>query len=573
MMPPRIHLGCRSVAPAAVFAIAALMLVAANAPAQPEAARTRRLRGIIDRDETWSGHIIITDDLDILGATVTVRPGTLIEFAHAVPGSHPALTVGSEHRQRGELILLSSSNAPITFRTRPGTNPGRIRVYVRNRTLGAAAPSAPTGRPSPPPNKPAGITWRHVRCEHLGSPRGRNPIADKAGLGEPGVAFHFVGPSHSLEIAECSFDNSTHIEIRVEDQPRLVIRNNRFRRAKERVWLAIRGSNVEVREGSIDVAENHLDAAILADGVSTRVRGNVVIGRDAAIVIRNDPSIATRIVGNYVHNTTKKDDGRYCLHSENPGAQIKDNILRGGTTCVLQGARRMSGNVLIGEPNLSNRHARRSRTHQLVAALPAGARFERNLLLGPAHALLVPQPLLIHSEPDARALTTRIRHNVFDGLHESTRAIRVNPPGHFPSRIVLVNNLFLRVASIVHSDRKASPCLTYADYNAYAPPPLRTFDRIEVPGIARGQPGWSARDVAGASVADLALTGPLPDRVPDFDADLEAGRRTIAQIREALFNRYQPRPGSPLIGAGRADSTGPTDRPRSIGGMEPAGRQ
>ena len=52
--------------------VAVLVTLAPVAEAQQPDAPVRRLRGIIDKDESWSGRIVITDDLKILGATVKI---------------------------------------------------------------------------------------------------------------------------------------------------------------------------------------------------------------------------------------------------------------------------------------------------------------------------------------------------------------------------------------------------------------------------------------------------------------------------------------------------------------------
>ena len=87
---------------------------------------------------------------------------------------------------------------------------------------------------------------------------------------------------------------------------------------------------------------------------------------------------------------------------------------------------------------------------------------------------------------------------------------------------------------------------------------------MKVGSRRQGQPGWAASDVHRDAVSDLELRSPTPPRLADYDAELEAGRRSIAQVRQALFDIYEPQPGSPLIGAGRRIEDGPAARP-SIG--------
>ena len=48
-------------------------------------------------------------------------------------------------------------------------------------------------------------------------------------------------------------------------------------------------------------------------------------------------------------------------------------------------------------------------------------------------------------------------------------------------------------------------------------------------------------------VASFYLVGIPPERVPDFDADIQSGKLTTDTLRNRLFESYRPREGSPLI--------------------------
>lgn len=540
-----------------------LVLVIGGAVVHAEAPQPQRLRGIIDRDAVWSGHILITDNLSILGATVTIRPGTLIEFAHAVPGSHPTLTVGSAEDERGELIPRATRGEPVTIRSRPGTNTGRVLIYVRNR-FAVSAPPTPDDQGEPRPRRlPADVDWRFVRFENLGTPsqNGRG-----AGTHEPAVTFILIGSSHTVRIDSCEFTNSTRLRVRADDDARITVENNRFRDSRDRVALELSGTRIKKRLGRLTAVNNRASAGFVLERTPARIERNILIGRDAFIAIRQHTPSAGTIAGNYVHNTTDRDDGRYCLDTDDPETRIENNIFRGGTTCVLNGSRWMTGNVFIAAPNLTSKIVKQSRTHQLVGALPAGAVFRRNLLIGPAHSMLVPQPLRTRSGPTTSNGPTLVEHNIFDGLDRANRAIQVNPIGRLPVQLSVANNLFLRVASLLHDASRGSATVIYADHNACAPLSARTFDRVKVGGLRPGEPGWAAADIRRDAVAALRLAGEPFGRAAGLDAEIESGRRTVEQLRRELFDRYRPRAGSPLVGAGRE-----TDGRRpSIGASEPA---
>ena len=550
-----------------VAMLAVFLLAVPITQAQQNPRNAQRLRGIIDRDQTWSGHVIITDDLQILGATVRVQPGTLVEFAQAVLGGHPTLTVGSEHRDRGELILLSTSKRPITFRSRPDTNPGRLTVYLRGRMVSALAPTNKLGQaPAPPERRPADLTWRHVRFERLGYPHRSRRGAENARRHEPAVTINLIGTSHTVKILDCDFDASTRVRIRADDDCRITIDGNHFRDCAERVALEIDGTSIKKSAGAVTVSKNRLAAVLSLMSVPALIRDNILIGRRASMVVRDPTDRPCEVIGNYIHNSTKDDDGRYCFDTDAPETIIRNNIFRGGTACVLNGSRKMHGNVFIGAPDLASQLVKKSRTHQLVGALPASSIFSYNLLIGPAHALLIPHPVRSKARQGSEVRPTRIERNVFDGLGDSHRAIHINPIGRLDAQLYIAGNLFLRVPTLIYDESPTNATVVYTDANAFTLPPDRAFGKVTVGNIKRGETGWSSRDIHRKDVAGFGLSATPPSHLPDFDADLQSGNVSIAHLRQRLFERYRPRPDSPLVGAGPLHD----GKRQSIGPLEPA---
>jgi hypothetical protein len=148
----------------------------------------------------------------------------------------------------------------------------------------------------------------------------------------------------------------------------------------------------------------------------------------------------------------------------------------------------------------------------------------------------------------------------------------MNAAGRVPVRVRVLNNAFLRVPILVYDEEGTDTALAYADFNAYAPPPPRPFERAKVRGLSPGDPGWGAKDVSGEGVSSLRLAAVPPTPLGDFDADILAGRLTVGGLRQRLFDAYRPQAGSPLVGAGFAEGvTG--GKPPSIGPCEPAGRK
>ncbi len=546
---------------------AVVIAAAARADGQTD---IRHIRGIIHQDETWSDHIIITDDVTIEGGTVTVSAGTTIEFANMIPGHTPTLTVGGE--SAGDMRLNATAEKPIRFRTRPGTNAGRVVVHVRSRILPIRPTDSGTIRPEPPTRLPNDVAWQHIRFKGLGYEKVKRRGGREVRVVEPAVTFNVVGSPHSLGVVNCTFDHCTRLLVRAADGARITLVANRADKPNDRVAIEIYGREGAQPAGPIAVRRNTLAAAISLHAAPATVMDNVLIGLDASIVVERDDSAETRIAENYVHNTTSDDDGRYCMKCENPDALIENNVFRGGTTCVRSGSRRMIGNILIAAPRLSSKIVKQARTHQLVYALPTGAVFEHNLLLGPAYSLLIPHPLTAMPQGKAHAGPTIIRNNLFDGFANSNRAVHLNPIGRLPVTVVVHDNVFLRIPTLVHDEAGASKTLLYADYNAAAPPAARAFDRARVNGVQQGEPGWSAADVQCGDVASLRLSGKLLPRVPDDTADGLVGKISASRLRQELLSIYRPAPESPLARTGRPDPADPDGARPSIGPIEPMDR-
>lgn len=524
--------------------LAVWVLSAATLAGQETQPTVQRVRGVIDQDQRWSGTVLITDDLTIQDATVTVTAGTVVEFAVKTPRHFPTLTVGTAEQAGGDLRVEGTAEQPVVFRTRPDTNSGRLVVNVRSRIV-PRAPAAKDGQGAPPQQIPNDAAWQHVRFEGLGGEASRPRGSQRPPAQEPAVTFHAVGAPHALAIFGCTFAGCGRLTVRAADGASVSIVGNHFADPRDRVAVEIFGRKGDRPVAQLSIARNTAAAAIRVQGASSRIMENVLVGRDAAIVIEDDDAERTRLAGNYVHNTTPDDDGRYCLSCGNPAALIENNILRGGTACVWNGSRRMSGNVLIGAGRLSSKFVKNARTHQLMQALPAGAVFERNLLLGPAYSMVVAQPAASAREDDSTA-GILIRHNVFDGLGDTNRAVHLGTAGRPGLPVTVERNVFLRLPTLVYDESRGQALLVRADANAVAPPAERAFEQARVHGVAPGQPGWSSEDVSAASLAELRLAGDPPAAAPDLDEDLLAGRVSVEQARRRLMSIYAPRPDSPL---------------------------
>jgi len=245
--------------------------------------QVRRIRGIIDKDETWAGHVIITGDLQVVGATVTIYPGTLVEFADAAPGRGPALTVGSSAKaDGGELRVMATPKEPVTFRTRSGTNRGRIIIHLHNRRV-----TSP--RADPPLSKPATLNWQHIRFDQLGD-----------GPAEPAIAIHLAGAGQSATITDCRLTQSNRLLIEAGDGATVTITNNRFRRGRSRIALEVSSAATQRKPAIVTLARNSLTDAILVDGLPAKIEENTLVGINAGS--RPDRKVAEPTI-HVRHNT------------------------------------------------------------------------------------------------------------------------------------------------------------------------------------------------------------------------------------------------------------------------------
>ncbi len=529
--------------------IPAVLACLLGAGGAADAELIRRVRGIIDRDETWAGHVMVTDDVTVLGATLTVEAGALVEFAVARPGVNPVLMIGEEQGRPAMLRLQAAPESPIVFRTMPGTNAGRIVAWLRPPSVARRA-NSPGPDDDPGPEQAASIRWRHVRFEGLGHAGDSNAPTRPAGaLLEPAVEV-YLGSGASLDLSNCEFSRSGRLSIELGGGTRATLSNNRMTAPLERTAVHLRARSAD-EPAFMDLLQNRAEAAVITDAVGGLIAENVLIGPHAALVLRGRTEGELTVRGNYVHNTGPDDDGRYCFTSDDSDAVVEANIFRGGSTCVFVGTARMLGNALIGAPSLRSARTSHSQTHQLVAALPPGAVFADNLLIGPAYSMLIPQPLRSRASLTEAHAETLIRNNVFDGLDGVSRGVHVNAVDRAPANLRVTDNVFLRVGAVVFDEPGGAESRVWTGHNACAPGSAGRMAGEKdprTPGPENVRAGSTV--VLRERIADLRLRGQPPDRLPDLDYLILDGRKTIDQLRQSLFDGYRPLAGSPLIGAG-----------------------
>lgn len=523
----------RASAAASAFVLWVALAAAAQDAAAQDAAAPRpaggpmRVGGVIDKDVTWHGHVLITERTQIRGATVTVDPSTTIEFAAGPRDPAPALLVGTDG-DGGRLLLPGTSTEPITIRTRANSRAGHVVVRVAG-------------------EKP--LEWTHVRFDGLGhrvtDEAAAVPMPEPRGAARPGGTPLFAPSVYLLadragdhvRLDRCEFRGCARLAIRLGGQAVAVVRYGQFRDGIERHDVQVSS----LTGGRCEIVANRMQQLVEVTGTSVDVRDNLMIGPNTALSIESESQPPSRIVGNYIHNTTEQDDGRYCLKCRDADAEIRDNVMRGATYVVLEGSRTMTGNVFVANPNLRSQVVRNARTHYLVAALPGRARFEENVLLGPAYALMATQSARRPGTPGTMTDPIRdlyIARNVFDGFGGTGQAIRLNVLAKEPVEARITENLFLRVDAVVLDESRQPGVVREAGSNVIAPRPARVYDGVLT---AAGQPLTDEGDRVFNAVADADLPA-LPSSPPgDWDSEVLAGRLTVEAIRQQISSAYRRR--------------------------------
>lgn len=479
---------------------------------QAEAAADTRLSGPVVNDQTWSGSVVITNDVTI-EATVTVQPATAIVFAPETKGRSIALRIG-RFGTVGRLILAGSEQAPITVQTASDTPPARLVVGGKH-----AAP----------------LTARWVAFTRLGTED------------QPAVDI-LCGPGEALvRIEQCRFDQCGPLQARLRGQAALTVEDCRLKETVGRTAVRCLGSGSAAKT----IRSNRIDAALALSGQNLTVEGNIIVGPRAAIGVPTHNQAPVIIRDNFVHNTTDTDDGRFVLSCYEPEADIAGNILVGGSFVVEMASKRFHDNVLVGVAGLESKLVGSAMTHQLVANLPPDATFERNLLLGPAYAMLA---------TSVGARNVQIRQNTFDGWGQAMRGLHLNMLAREPVAAVVSSNLFMRLAGPAVAADPGSP------------PPVAEWSENVVCDVARAADGVTLPTTQPvlAGLAQLGLGGPAEAWPEALETQLLDGQISVAQLRQRLVDGYRPRPGSPLVVSGGegsparhvgAAAAGPTSQP------------
>lgn len=560
-------------------AVASLNVLPVALAGPDESLSIRRIRGILDRDDTWRGHILLTGDTRIEDCTITVEPGTTIEFACPDCDEPPVLSIGYDPDDpvRGlpsRLVMAGTAEKPITVRSHPASTPGQVvwRTFESPESVEEAV--------DVPPQQ-----WRHVHFERLagdakasggGVPEqaggaSTGPLKSRPGRAVESALILYVFTDQSngaVSLADCTFDECGRVDVFFFREGDVRFERCRFLRPASPKSVCIDGSlwsidraifGIPRTSGTVHVTGGLVQGLVHAGRCTLRLDGAVIEGPRAGVDLSREARGNSAVRECLIYNRAPPDAARFALSSAAEDVAVERNIVIGGSHCVYDGTRRMADNVFLSAAALDP--GAPAADVPLVAALPPGAVFENNLLVGPARALLAAQPPV--GSTAARGESIQVRHNTFDGLVRTPRGIHANAPGAPAVRLAVENNLFLRVAEPLLDEAPEQPNAIRLTHNAWAPSRGRPFHRREAraggavqkgdAGRAQGRMGEdNGENLAFAKLEDLRL-GELPSRclVMDLDA-VRAGTLSVDTLRRRLMAAYRPSTHSPLRTTGHA---------------------
>ncbi len=520
-----------------------------------------RVRGIVDRDTLWSGHVLITDDTNVLGATLTIAAGTVIEFA-AAPSktTGPTLTIGSEAALPGWLTVTSTHDRPIVIRTREGRPNGAMVIHARTLERRRRAPGEET--------EGAGLNLTNVTFEGLGDanrPSVEILLRDPSGL----VVFDRCllsrcGRLRVVQIAEASVDLSRNRITAPTGATALELVSGASQAAPNAAGNATKDRPAAQLVPELRVRENHLAGQLRLAGVAAEVQSNLLIGGDAAVVIEGRAGGTCVVRENFVHQASRRSSrGSASLDCADPSVHVVGNLLWSGDEVVSRGSQNMSQNVLIAPADSPREDGRTAPARAVVAYLPDGARFEENLLIGPASTLLgvggrgASLAGLAPSEASSPDAPSVIRRNTFDGGRIGSRGIALASSA--PCEVS--ENLFLETRPAVVDETLGAARVRLLDYNARGEPADRAYRKVRpADGTPHGEHDVTLADATGRNRRELDAT------LREIESDLLAEKLDVPGALRRLRALYAPSAGSPLVGGGRADERGVS---ATIGAVQP----
>jgi hypothetical protein len=373
-----------------------------------------------------------------------------------------------------------------------------------------------------------------------------------------------------IALDHCTFDGSSSVFLRTDQDAEasvtdcVSLENSTVRvdkaREKSFPFFIASGSSPspKVFRGN-KVYKSHLQV----DAPNWRIEDNLVIGWRAGIFATGAGTVVT---GNYIHTLMPRTAefpwwSQVASFTSARGALAEHNVIRDGEWIVqfVEGEFRHNLICDINDHNLL-RNGSTGRIHHNIffAGKPDHPPGSQGGCIFVVYA------------PKNAEDGIEIFNNVFDANTTlNVPGIEVNAGGFVKS---LRNNAFIRFAHKENFGRTGQAMirphfeeplttppparLGYSDFNLFHSPEAKSH-RVYALGVkdkAEKDPGFGKHDLVEV---DPKFKGPLPDVFPFEDADIKAGKVTVAQILAKFREIYTPAEGSPLLGAGDpADGAG-----------------
>lgn len=395
---------------------------------------------------------------------------------------------------------------------------------------------------------------------------------DLKGLGSVKAPCLDVKAGGNAEIAldGCDFDECGPLALRTDDVSRArvlncIIRDNStvsVDKAREKsfpVFVARGSSTSEKTFQGNRVYKSHLEI----EAPNWKVEDNLLIGWRSGVFASGRDTV---VRGNYIHVLMPRTDvfpwwSQVASFTTARGALAEDNVIRDGEWIVqfIEGEFRRNVVCDINDHNfLRNGSTGRIHHNIFFAGKPDHPPGSQSACIYVVYA------------PKNGETGTEIFNNVFDANGVlNVPGVEVNPNGFVKT---VRNNAFIRFNHqdkyIRHAQAMYSPQweeapsvpppnrVGYIDYNLYFSPAAKTHRlyNLGVEGKAEKDAGFGKHDQVEV---DPKFKGPLPTVFPFDDADIKAGKVTVAQMLAKFREIYAPAEGSPLIGAGDpADGAG-----------------
>lgn len=489
-------------------------------------------KGLLTESETWEGYVRLTGDVTIAdGTTITIAPGTEVVFhgdghdRDKNDGSNSfgrglTLQVGSEYNQNAALEVQGTPSNPVKWSTATGFPNGRLIALTA----------------------PKKLSLEFVAFENVGD-AATPAISTMTSDANAGV---FI--LNNSTFTGCGQIKATALG------GMIVITGNTLR-------SPLATTEIQIPDGGgtsiVKLADNVATRRIEVHAREATVIDNVIVGPQASLLVRGAES---KVEGNIVIRDATDSDGS-AVELSADDLEFTDNFVRGGTWNLATLGRpqggTFAGNVFEG----SNANSDSSPSSSVTAAAGGNTPFEKMALVfgAPSGSVWKNNVFLGHAGQGAFVLVDQtgiiVRNNVFNlsgGAGLFLNHGRADSPTE--NQIASVrNNIFIGTSAGLHDAAAGENTITFSDFNLFWNV-ADNYSRILIRGKGeRLSPGFGARDLGAASVANAQLNPKLVDAsfrsIPYSIGSFLARTRKASDVLSLVKDKLKPAAASsPVVG-------------------------